>query len=488
VVQASVTTKSAPRTPLDFVVDRIWRFYCSVRAAVYEIIILAILVLLGTLRGSSVPNSIREALPFTKGIVAAWYDYDFFHSMPFMLILAQLSIAILICTLNRAPGIWRTIQHPKVETTHGFLNSADVSAAFAIAEPRQSLASAAIDTLKKKNYRVLVHERGEETHIYADKNRWAKLGTFPFHLALIMILVGGIVGAKYGFRDTEFIVPEGSIRDIGYGTGLSVELIQFSDSYSEVSTPTDYHSQVVVYKDGKPVKRGDIRVNHPLTYGTTVIYQSSFGQAATMRVTDDAGNVLYQDSIPLGLFTSSTNTDAPAGVEDMPQIGYRMNVIGPNNALDGRPEVKTDTETISLDPGEMYVQLIPIGPNSSGKEIISAVLDQGKVQSIGGYNLEFVRETRFSNFQVARNPGIPIFWAAAFLLIGGLAITFYFPHRRVRAIVSNAVSGRAGSAIKLVPLAKRDWSGQRDFFYFVDRLQEQLKIEPVVKGRTVEQA
>ena len=40
----------------EMVVDRIWRFFCSVRAAVIEIVILAVLVLIGTLRGSSVPQ------------------------------------------------------------------------------------------------------------------------------------------------------------------------------------------------------------------------------------------------------------------------------------------------------------------------------------------------------------------------------------------------------------------------------------------------
>jgi cytochrome c biogenesis protein len=487
VVQASATTSTAPRNPVDFLVDRIWRFYCSVRAAVYEIIILAVIVLLGTLRGSSVPQSIKDHIPFTGGIVDRWYDYDFFHSVPLMLILAQLSIAITICTMNRAPGIWRTIQYPKVDTTHGFLNGADVSAAFSIKEPRQDLAAATIDMLKQKRFRVLTEERGDETHIYADKNRWAKLGTFPFHLALIMILIGGIVGARYGFRDTEFVIPEGSVRDIGHDTGLSVELIQFSDSYSENATPMDYRSQVAVYKNGEIVKTGDVRVNHPLKYGTTVIYQSSFGQAATMKITDDAGNILYSDSIPLGLYFSTTNPDAPAGVQDLPAMGYRLNVIGPNNALDGRPEVKTATETIQLEPGQMYIQLIPINQNAASSETLTAVLDQGTAKSIGGINIEFVRETRFSNFQVARNPGIPIFFAAAFLLVGGLIVTFYFPHRRVRAIVSNALAAKAGSTIKAAPLAKRDWSGQRDFFHFVDGLQERLEVDPVVKGRTVEQ-
>ncbi len=44
------------RSPLEVVVDRVWRFFCSVRAAVYEVSLLALFVLLGTLRGSSGPK------------------------------------------------------------------------------------------------------------------------------------------------------------------------------------------------------------------------------------------------------------------------------------------------------------------------------------------------------------------------------------------------------------------------------------------------
>src|SRR5215207_4750763 len=75
----------------EMVVDRIWRFFCSVRAAVAEIAILAVLVLAGTLRGSSVPQAIG----------------DVFRSLPFAGILTILAVAIAVCTINRAPGICR---------------------------------------------------------------------------------------------------------------------------------------------------------------------------------------------------------------------------------------------------------------------------------------------------------------------------------------------------------------------------------------------
>lgn len=477
--QVTATSPAAGRSPVEYVVDRIWRFFCSVRAAVYEIAILAVLTLLGTLRGSSVPNTIREALPFLKPVTDRWYAYDFFHSFPFMFMLALVSVAIAICTLNRAPSIWQTIAHPTVTTTHGFLNGTDASASFASSRPAPDLAASIVETLRSKRYRVLTETRGDEVHIYGDRNRYAKLGTFPFHLALIMILVGGIVGARYGFRENQFTVPEQSTREVGHGTGLSVKLEQFSDSYRENATPADYRSDLVLYKDGKEVKRGSIRVNHPMTYGTTVFYQSGFGQAVSLKVTDASGVAIFDDSIPLGEYHSSDNPNAPAGVQALPQIGYQVNVIAPSEALNGKPEIGNT----KLNPGEMYVQIVPIGPNATSRTVQGAVVGQGDAVRLDGVTLQFVRERRFTSLQIVRNPGIPIFWSAAILLVGGLAVTFYFPHRRIRAIVAGNANMPGTSVAKLAPLAKRDWSGQRDFFRCVDALGCRLGTRPFVKGR-----
>lgn len=475
--QATIEKRGFRNAPLETVVDRVWRFFCSVRAAVVEIAILAVLVLIGTLRGSSVPQWIADAIPATAGIVERWYAWDVFHSIPFMLMLAILTIAITVCTVNRAPGIWRTINEPTVTTTRGFIRNADVSAYATISEPMDDALETYTQTLKKKRYRVLSQPVGDAIHVYADKNRWAKLATFPFHLALILILVGGIVGARYGFRDNEFIVPEGSIRDVGHGTGLSVLLDQFNDSWREDGSPASYRSDLVLYKNGKEVKRQSITVNNPMSYGATTFYQSSFGQAAQMRITDKDGNVLYDDSTDLGIYRSSLNPDAPAGVVSLPQFGFQLNLIGPDEDRANAPMM----DTLNLQSGQMYVQLRQIGPGASG-DMPDAVLNQGQAQQLGNLNIEFVREKRYTLLQVARNPGVPIFWTAAALLVGGLFATFYLPHRRIRAIFDS--SGAQGATqLAMAPLAKRDWSGQKDFRNVVVELSKRFGAELTIRER-----
>ncbi len=475
--QATLEKRSFRNNPLETLIDRVWRFFCSVRAAVVEIAILAVLVLLGTLRGSSAPRWLADAIPVTEGIVDRWYAWDVFHSIPLMLILAILTIAITVCTINRAPGIWRTIHEPTITTTRGFIRNAEVSANATVAGPVDQAVADYTESLKKKRYRVLAEQHGDATHVYADKNRWAKLATFPFHLALILILIGGIVGARYGFKDNEFIIPEGSVREVGHGTGLSVKLEQFSDSWREDGSAASYRSDLILYKNGEEVKQESITVNNPMTYGNTTFYKTSYGQAAEIRVTDKDGNILYDDSVDLGIYRSTVNPDAPAGIINLPQAGAQLNVIGMDEDRANAPML----DDLNLQSGQMFIQIRETGPNASN-ELPDMIVTQGVPQELNGLNVEFIRESRFTLLQVGSNPGIPIFFAAAFLLVGGLVVTFYFPHRRIRAIFDQDGPGGA-TQLSMAPLAKRDWSGQRDFRNAIGDLTKRFDTEFAIRER-----
>lgn len=469
----------SPRALPEIIVDRVWRFFCSVRAAVVEIIILAVLVLIGTLRGSSAPQAIADAFPFTTPLVDYWYAWDVFRSLPFIGILTILTVAITVCTMNRAPGIWLAIAHPTVTTTHGFLRNAEISARYGAAVDAESFAAQIQGALRAARYRVLAQERNGQIHLYADRWRFSRLATFPFHLALILILVGGIVGAAWGFREEELIIPEGSLRDLGHDTGLSVRLDDFSEVYREDGSPLIYRSDVTLVKNSEPIYSGSMTVNNPLTFGDIVFYQSGFGQAVALKVEDKNGAVLFNDSLPLGPFQSKLNPDSPAARMDLTPAGVAMSVVAPDQNPANAPEL----DTLNLKPGEMFFMIRPLGPESPIEQPIGATVSQGESIQLGDLSLTFERERRFSVLQVARNPGIPIFIAAAFLLVGGLAITFYFPHRRVRGIVSATPEG---SVAHLAPIARRDWSAKRVFEQLASDIGARTGLEPDLRTNAAE--
>jgi cytochrome c biogenesis protein len=449
------------RSVIDIAVDRVWRFFCSTRAAIYEIAIVALLVLIGTLHNSQVPEWIADHISGTVWIVRRWYAWDVFHSFVFIVMLAILAVAVFIGGMvNRAPGIWRTIRHPTIRTTQGFLSSTETSAFVTAAETPDQLTADLRAMLKKKRYRFMTEKVGDDVHIYADKNAYAKLGTFPFHIALILMIAGGIINAQWGFREMEFIVPEGSVREVGHGTNLSVGLTQFTDTYSEDGQPHEYRSDLVIYDGDQQVKSGSIVVNEPIGYNNATIYQSGFGQAVQMRVTDASGNVLFDDSIPIGIYRSTLNPDAPAGIVELKGLNASLYVIAPDDNPANMPQL----DTLNLKSGQMFVQ-IRDNAGSNGQMPPSQVIEQGQPIELAGLNIDFVRERRFTVLQVAYNPGIPVFIVASILLVGGAAWIFYFAHRRMRAIISPTENG---SEAHLAPMAKRDWTGKRDFERLMD--------------------
>ncbi|MGI8484994.1 MAG: cytochrome c biogenesis protein ResB [Thermomicrobiales bacterium] len=475
---ADITLQTQPtRRMTDKVIDRIWRFFCSVRAAIAEIAILALLVLVGTLRGSEVPGWIGNGIPFLQPVVDKWYGWNVFTSVPFAAMLAILSIAVAVCTINRLPAIWQTISHPRLMTSRGWLRNAELSATYASSSTVTTLADDIGGVLKQQRYRVLSEQIGNDVHIYADKNRFAKLGTFPFHLALILILVGGIVASQYGFRDQEFIVVEGETRAVGHNTGLSVRLDRFETTYVPMGVARQFESTLTIIDGGKDVKSGSITVNHPITYQNATIYQSDFGTAKQFKITDASGNAVYQSASPIGIFNLKGNPDAPAGLVDLPSLGGQMVFAGPDIAPFNQPEL----DKLNLASNQIWAQL---GQRDASGKMTNApgiVLTLNQPAKIGNYTVTYQGTTNYSVMQVGYNPGVPIFIIAAVLLIGGLAATFYFPQRRVRGIVSTTPQG---SMLQMAPLAKRDWSGKRDFLRIVEKATEKLGTPQHVKVPT----
>lgn len=455
------------RSTLERYVDKVWRFFTSVRNAIYEIAFMALLVLIGTLRASSVPQMLKDAVPFTSPLVDRWYAWDVFRSPVFAATLAILAIAIIICTLNRLPKIWAAFAHPKIRTSMGFISKADTAATYTLtADDSDSLAKLK-DVLAKKRYRVLTEQHGDETHIYADKNRFSGFGTFPFHIGLILLLVGGIVASTYGFRENVFVIAEGERENVGHGTGLQVELIRVVDTWNETGNPIDYTSQIQVYENGNPVKSGDVQVNHPMSFGPATFYQSSFGTTGEFTVRDTSGNIVFSGPTELGLFTARDNPDAPAGFIDIPAENVRMSVISP----DANPANAPMLDSLQLSAGQMWIGL----PGESEGTVVT----QGQPAKVGDYTVTFEREGRYTILQVGYNPAIPIFLIAAGFLVGGLIITFYFPIRRIRGILKKSVDT---SELHLAPLAKRDYAGKRDFYTVLGKLNTDLGSVPIVRA------
>jgi cytochrome c biogenesis protein len=384
--------------------------------------------------------------------------FAIFSSVWFKGTVALLMTSIVACSANRAPHLWKQATHPRLNMTETFFEHAPLHATIDGPADEEVALAEVQAAFRSHHYRTVVEREGETIHLFADRFRWAPFGTVIAHLSLVLVLIGVVVGTSFGFRNTEFAAPIGTKVDVGNGTGMTVMATSFSDSYdAKTGAPSDYASDLVVYRDGQPVATQTIRVNQPLRVGDVTFYQSFFGPAAAMQVADAKGAVVYDAGVPL-LWSSKDGTER-IGQFSLPDQGLTVFVVG---AASGEvsPTIKA---------GQMQLEVYRAG---SDTPVDIKVVDQGKPVTIGDLRYTFVREHQFTGLIVARDPGVMFVWAGAIALILGVFLVFFFPNRRAWALIKRRDDGTTG--VQVGAVVRHDVTFEADFRKFIDGLQRAL--------------
>jgi cytochrome c biogenesis protein len=455
---------------VDRVLEALWHFLTSMRVALVLILLLAALGVVGSLVIQMSPGIAADAearaswLNEIRPKFGGWTDvmnglqlFEIFGSVVFRVLVAALTISLIACSVHRFPGMWRTATKPRVDVGPAFFEHAPQHEAVVVRHaPAETLAIVA-GVLRGHRYRILATE-DDTIQLYADRFRWAPFAGLIGHLSLVVILAGAIVGATFGFRDSNFTLAEGAVLPIASEPGLTLELIDFTDTYyTTTGAPSDYASQVILRKDGNEVARHTIRVNDPLRYGGTTIYQAFFGSAAVMTVKDADGSVLVSEGVPLAWRT--TAEQRPIGsfsIPGTPYVGWVVGTLG-----SGDPTIL---------PGQMEVDLYTA---TGGQLAESAVIDQGKPTVIGDLTFTFERESQFTGLNVAKDPGVPLIWIGCTLLFVGFVIRFTTPHKRLWArIVSRP---RGGAVLSVASLGSKDVVANTEFDKLVNDIRSALQ-------------
>ncbi|HEU4759866.1 MAG TPA: cytochrome c biogenesis protein ResB, partial [Dehalococcoidia bacterium] len=320
-------------------VSRVWHFFTSVRLALILILVLTAAILVGTLLDQAPPSVVADRSLYAQWLARArtkygiWTDvfnflqlFNVFHNLWFKAIIALLTTNIIVCSLNRWRGIWTTMFPTRIRMGDAFFQHARYNASFVVPMASAEAAQRVRRAVSRARYRVRSEAAAGTIAIYADRNRFSRFGTFFSHLSIVLILAGTMVGGIWGFKDSEFIVPEGATRELGLGTNIAVKLEHFTDEYYLEGPPKDFRSELVIYEGSREVKRGTTRVNSPLGYKGISFHQAFFGQTAVMEVKDAAATPLYNASVPLAWQTRDGNR--PVGSFNLPDQDLSVYVIG----------------------------------------------------------------------------------------------------------------------------------------------------------------
>ncbi len=436
---------------------QLWHTLTSVRLALILILLIAIATLAGTLLDqvpasvASDPTAHARWLDGLRGRYGVFTDvmdraqlFNVFGSIWFRGLIALLVANIIVCTINRWPSIRSQVFTPRVRMNPAYFDRARVGASFNVTLDTPVAAAAVKKGLRRAGYRALTDD-GESVAMYADRFRLSRLGTFLTHLSLVLILVGAIMGTLFGWKDDQFIVAEGTTQPVPLAKNISVKLEQFEDEWYPDGAPKDYSSQLVIYDNGKEVKTGTTRVNSPLVYKGIAFNQSFYGQVAILQVKDASGNEIMNQSVPLAW--TSTSGNRPIGFVDVPNTDYKAYIVGP-------------------EPGT-YDQAVPLGGvrlelyGKEGNLVDIKDLQRNQDVQSNGLTFRFLREGRFTGLKVVKDPGVNIVWIASALMVIGLVMVFWFPHRRMWALVSPRADG--GAEVRLAAASQRDLGLEKDF-------------------------
>jgi cytochrome c biogenesis protein len=416
------------RTAARGIFEAIWDLLTSMRFSLVVILAMAVFGVVGALV-IQVPSGVaddpaaradwlagvRPRFGGLTDVMDRLQLFSVFGSIWFRGLVAFLTISLIACMIQRAPGLWRTATKPRVTVGDAFFAHARERDAIVVRGDAEDLAARVAGVLRKHHYRVLAEDDGA-VNLFADRFRWAPFGSLIGHLSIVVIFAGVMVGSLFGFRDNSFIIAEGSTVAVPTGEGLVVKLVSFEDAYyTETGAPSDYASELVLFRDGTEVGRHTARVNDPMRYGDLSFYQSFYGPAAVMSVADADGTTLFSDGVPLAWETKDDGRKV--GSFTIPSRDLTVWVVSTWGG--GDPLVK---------PGQIRVETYRA---STGDPIDQQTMDQGVATDVSGLAFTFGREIQFTGLSVSRDPGTILVWMGSLLLIAGFTIGFSFPHRRL---------------------------------------------------------
>lgn len=455
---------------VDRALEGLWHFLSSMRVAMVLMLCIAALGVVGSLviqAPSGVLNDAAAKADWLDGIrprFGGWTDvmdrfqlFQIFNSWVFRILVAALTVSLIACSVHRIPGMWRTATKPRVDVGPAFFDHAPQHEAIVARRSAGEMQTLVTEVLKSHRYRVLTADDGV-VHVYGDRYRWLSFSGLIAHLAIVVLLAGAIIGGIWGYRDSNFTIAEGATRQVGAEPGLSMKLVDFTDSYDTTTgAPIDYVSKVIVYKDGQEVDQHDLRVNDPYRYGGTTFYQASFGSAAVMTIKDAAGTELVSQGIPFEW--QVTAQERPLAIYPVPNSDQVLWIMGTTGGSD--PVVK---------PGQVEVQVFNSGESTP---VDDKVIDQGKEATVAGLAITFNRESQYTRLNVAKDPGVTLVWLGALLLFGGFAIRFLFPHKRLWGRIVPRANG--GAVVSMATLAHKDVAQGTEFDKLVTDIRSALQ-------------
>src|ERR1700746_249045 len=182
---------------------KVWQSLSSIKTGVILLIIVVILSAVGTLvlqRPVTEPDEMQRAYsPQMLSLLDKLGLTDVFHAWWFVALLILVSISIIAASIDRFPNAWRYFARPYKFPAKPFRRALPTQAQIPIPDEETGLVAAerSLHSMGFKPERVVGIDR---LSIFTERNRISEMALYIVHASLLLIFLGGIVDALWGWR------------------------------------------------------------------------------------------------------------------------------------------------------------------------------------------------------------------------------------------------------------------------------------------------
>lgn len=459
---------SAPR--------KVWQTLGAIKTGVILLILVVILSAAGTVilqrPATDVDEMQRAYSPQMLRLLDGLGLTDVFHAWWFTLLLSLVSLSIISASIQRFPNAWRFFSRPYKSPDDSFRKALPHHKLIPIKDEEAAL-SVAQDVLQKAGFRPERIVRKNSFSLFGERNRISEMAVYIVHASLLLIFLGGIVDALYGWRGFVTLTRGQQTSQVDQQKG-SRRILPFAircdgagqENYADGS-PKRWWSDLSVLKDGQVIQRKQIVVNDPLVYHGIRFYQASYGRTGkidrlVLNATPRDGQapkdlmIGLNETLPLDADTTVRLAEfIPDYVVGDGQVYARSNDLE-NPAAHLVVESKKSGQAINV-----WLPPIPgLEQNASSP------------YSFEGKDIQMAY---FTGLEVSHEPGQWAVWAGVVVMGLGLALVFYFVHVRVWAVPVRDARGQLKLWIGGTANKNKDVFEQR-FRELVEQVEAELKI------------
>lgn len=338
---ATPATRS-PRLSLADPFRLVWQLLINVKFALFLVGLAVVASLTGVvipqvpaeMRSNPAARSVwieaqRDTFGSLTGLMDRYDLFDVFHSPWFIGLWLLIIVSVTVCTVSRIRPTVRSVHRPPKVVSDRYFETAHQRASF----HHPGGVEAVEGLLRRRRYRVeRTLERDGSTYLFAERFGWAQYGTFVSHLALLVLLVGGLLTTLAGFDRTLALAEGRTAAPVFRSLGAGQIFVAMLDAHRGI----DGQGNIVDFRSELEVRRGDevvrctATVNDPCTaFGYKFHQAAFFDDLARITVAGPDGRVLYSDVLDFNnnrtavprLRVTNLETGRVAFDQALPQMG-----------------------------------------------------------------------------------------------------------------------------------------------------------------------